>query len=60
MARVQPSHRVHAHLVGRLLEPDGVAARLVHLFAGLVTHKCVAEDGSCRFLILQGDAHCDQ
>ncbi len=56
-ARVHPAHDVHAHALGRLVELDGVAPRLVHGPAVLAVERGVAEDGLEGRLVAQHRAH---
>ena len=45
LRQVHPAHRVDAELLGRLLEPDGRAVRLVHRLALFVHHEPMSEEG---------------
>ena len=54
---VHPAHDVDAHALGRLVELDGVAPRLVHGPAVLAVERGVAEDGLEGRLAAQHRAH---
>ena len=60
VAQVHPAHHVDAHLVGGILEPDGVALALVHLGAVLVAQQGIAEARLERLGLLQRGAHRQQ
>ncbi len=56
----QPAHRVDAHRLRRVVEPDGVAPRFVHRAAILGVERRVAVDDLGRREVLEDGAHRDQ
>ena len=56
-AAVHPAHGVHAHLVGALLELDGIALALVHLIALFIHERCVGEVCTEGLRVLKRSAH---
>ena len=60
MAAEEPAHKVDAHALRRILEPDSVPLALVHVFALFVAKKGIAEAAAEGLAVLQDSAHRQQ